>query len=239
MAEELKDKQQAGGQDDNLQGGQGDDETKHKDQTDPTQGKDQDQEGKTLTTEEVNEIVQKRINETKAKFSDYGDLKAKLEEYENAENERKRSEQSELENLQQDLGVKDEELNTYKTQLEQLQEQIKTDKVHRAFEAKAREAGIAYIDDAKALTDLSKVEVTDDGVQGIEEIVKDLVENKPFLIKQSEGQRQIGGASNGNDNQKADETAEELLRKAAEKARKSGRLEDKVAYVNLKAELTQ
>jgi hypothetical protein len=193
---------------------------------------------KLLPQDEVNRIVQERVNATKEKYADYDDLKAKITEYEKSEEQRKRAEQSELENLQQDVGTKDEELNATKAQLQELQEQIKKDKISRAFEQQASQAGIAYIDDARALADLSNVEVTDEGVKGIDEIVKNLVDNKPFLVKQPEQQRQIGERNNG-EQQKHDESNEELLRKAAEKARKSGRLEDKVAYVNLKSELGQ
>lgn len=238
MAEEIKD-----GQTDPNSQTDPNNETDPKEHGDNLDGKDDNQkpegEGKTLTEEEVNQIVQKRVNATKEKYKDYDDLKTKLEKYEQAEAERKRSEQTELENAQTDLGAKDEELTQARQELENIKQQIETDKINRAFEKHAREAGIEYVEDAQSLADMSKVKVTDDGVQGIEDVIKGLVDTKPYLVKQAEGQRKIGERNNGGESNRKDPSTEELLKAAAEKARKSGRLDDKIAYVNLKAELTQ
>lgn len=248
MAEENTDQQQQGqqGQQPDDQTDQQADQTQQQQATNPEDTGQQQQtsqtnaaQGKALTGEEVNQIVQKRVNETKEKYADYDDIKAKLAEYEQSEQERKRSEQSELDNAKEDLGTKDEELTNAKQELEQLREKVKRDQINQAFEKRAKEAGIAYVEDAQALADMSKIEVTDEGVTGVDDVIKNLVDSKPFLVKQEEGQRQIGERNNGGQTNKRDESSEEMLKQAAEKARKSGRLEDKIAYVNLKEELKQ
>jgi hypothetical protein len=47
----------------------------------------------------------------------------------------------------------------------------------------------------------------------------------------------IGNPSNPNPNETAQKTAEQLLKEAEEKAKKSGRIEDVAAYSKLKREL--
>ncbi|WP_052759480.1 hypothetical protein [Paenibacillus sp. DMB20] len=82
---------------------------------------------------------------------------------------------------------------------------------------------------------MSGVTVDEDGnAQGVEEAVKALVETHPYLTEKTQP-KQIGGASGGAD--PTDKSKEQLLADAAEKARKSGRLEDQAAYAKLKREL--
>lgn len=151
-----------------------------------------------------------------------------------ADEERKRKEMTELERLQDVLKKKQTAEQELQKQIEALKKQVESEKIRNAFITKAQEANIAYIDDALKLADLSNVTVDDEGVKGIDEVIKNLVETKPFLLKQQSNQpKQIGEPSNygGKDSQK---TAEQLLAEAAEKAKKSGKIEDLAAYQKLK-----
>ena len=109
-------------------------------------------------------------------------------------------------------------------------------KVNSEFIKVANANGIQYVDDAMRLADLSAVKVGEDGkVEGVEEIVKALVENKPYLVAQKKA-KAIGEASN-QVSDRSDKTADQLLAEAAEKARKTNKPEDKIAFAKLKREL--
>jgi hypothetical protein len=194
-------------------------------------------EEKLLTQEEVNAIVQGKVNKLKDKYGDYDDLKTRVEAFEKAQKEKADAELSELERAQKALEAKDTTLSDLQKQIESMRIDNEKKSIRAAFEKAARGANIEYVEDAISLADLSTVVVEGDEVKGIDEIIANLVEKKPFLLAPKQGQKGIGGASNGGESKKNDVSAEELLKAAAEKARKSGRLEDRIAYVNLKHDL--
>ncbi|MNU00783.1 hypothetical protein D3C72_2440070 [compost metagenome] len=71
------------------------------------------------------------------------------------------------------------------------------------------------------------------------DVIKALVEAKPYLAEASKKEpRQVGGPTGGND-PKPDKTKEQLLAEAADKARRTGRIEDRMAYAALKEELNK
>lgn len=189
-----------------------------------------------LTQEELDALIAKRLERERKKFSDYDDLKKKLAEFEKSEEERKRAEMTEIERLQADLQARDVEKQTLEQQLNELRETIKREKIVNEFIKVATAHNIAYIDDALKLADLSAVTVDDNGVKGVEEAVKALVENKPYLVATKKEPKRIGESTNHDDKQ-PQKTKEQLLAEAAEKARKSGRIEDRMAYAQLKKEL--
>jgi hypothetical protein len=82
------------------------------------------------------------------------------------------------------------------------------------------------------------VTIDEDGnVVGIEDVIKALVEHKPFLLAQAKKEPKPIGESTNAKSDKSDKSAEQLLREAAEKARRTGRPEDLAAYAKLKREL--
>lgn len=193
---------------------------------------------KTLTEDEVNEIVRKRVNKIKEKYADYDQLKSQLDELLKEKKEREDAELSEIERLKKYLGEKDELVSSLQKELEKLNEMNRKRTIEMVFREKAREAGIAYVDDALRLADLSGVEIDGDEVRGIDDIVKKLAEEKPFLLEQKKPQqRPIGGPSNFEQDKNELKSKEELLKAAAEKAAKSGRIEDRVKYALLKRQL--
>jgi hypothetical protein len=196
---------------------------------------------KTFTQAELDEIVAKRLERERKKFerfSDYDDLKKKAEEYEKMLEEKRLAELSEKERLEEIAKKYESEKQTLAQELEQLRETIKREKIVNEFIKVATALNVAYIDDALKLADLSAVTVDEDGVKGVKEAVEALVQHKPFLLAQAKKEpKTIGNPSNPNPNEAAQKTAEQLLKEAAEKARRTGRIEDRMAYAQLKKEL--
>ncbi|MDH5159828.1 Clp protease ClpB [Heyndrickxia oleronia] len=194
----------------------------------------------TMTQEELDALIGREKGRVKKKYEDYDDLKLKLAEYEQQVEEKKRAEMTELEKLQADLLAKDESAQTLAQQLEALQTQMKQERIVNAFIKAAPSVNIPSdrIDAALKLADLSAVTVGEDGtVEGIDELMGSLVQSYKFLAEVKKPQKQIGASTNGPKDNAGTKTAEQLLHEAAEKARLSGRAEDRVAYANLKREL--
>lgn len=193
---------------------------------------------KTFTQEELDKIVADRIARERKKldkFADYDDLKAKAAEYEKKLEEQRLAELSEKERAEEIAKKAEEEKSALAKQLEELRKANEQEKIHSQFIKVATSQNIAYIEDALRLADLSAVTVEDGKVIGVEDVVKALVDNKPFLLAKKQP-KPIGESSNGSA-EISDKTSEQLLREAAEKARTSGRTEDRAAYAKLKREL--
>lgn len=194
---------------------------------------------KTFTQAELDEILTKRIERERKKFekyADYDELKTKASEYERALEEKRLAELSEAERAQEQAKKFEEEKNELTAQLEAIRKQAESEKIRNEFIKVATGANIAYLDDAITLADLSAVTIDEDGnVVGMGDVIKTLVDNKPFLIGKKQ-QQQIGDPTNGGkaDNER---TSEQLLEEAADKAKKSGRIEDRVAFDKLKRQL--
>lgn len=194
----------------------------------------------TMSQEELNALIGREKGKVKKKYEDYDDLKAKLAEYEQVVEEKKRAEMTELEKLQADLDAKHQSEQSLTQQLEALQTQMKQERIVNAFIKAAPSVNIPSdrIDAALKLADLSAVTVGEAGtVEGLDELMKTLVESYKFLAEVKKPQKPIGASSNGPLDNAGTKTAEQLLLEAAEKARKSGRVEDRAAYANLKREL--
>jgi hypothetical protein len=191
----------------------------------------------TMTQEELNALIVKEKGRVKSKYADYDELKSKLSEYEQAQKEREQAEMTELERLQKQLEEKETFAKTLEEQLGEVKTQAQREKINNEFIKVATSHNIAYIDDAIRLADLSAVTVGEDGkVAGVDDVVKSLVENKPFLLSKKQA-KPIGESTNEGNREKSEKTAKQLLEEAATKARKSGRQEDIAAYSKLKREL--
>jgi len=191
---------------------------------------------KTYTQEEINDIIAKRLERERKKFADYEDVKAKASEYEAKLEEQRLAELSEKERAEELAKKFETELNELKSQLEAKENAIREQAIKNEFIKVATSANIIDIDAAIALSDLSAVSIGDDGaVVGVDDVIKTLVEHKPYLVAKKQAQP-IGQATNVGGGS-SDKTAEQLLADAADKARKSGTIADKVAYAQLKKQL--
>lgn len=192
---------------------------------------------KTFSQEDLDKIVADRIARERKKYADYEDVKKKAEEYEKALEEKRLAELSEKERLEELAKKYEAEKQTLSSELEQMRESVKREKIVNEFIKVATALNIAYIDDALKLADLSAVTVDEEGVKGVKEAVEALVQHKPFLLSQSKKEpKTIGSPSNPNPDG-GQKTAEQLLKEAADKARRTGRIEDRMAYAQLKSEL--
>lgn len=195
------------------------------------------QQEKMLTQAEFEEALKKRLERERKKFADYDELKAKADEYAAELEAKRQAELTETERAQELAKQFEEEKNALTAQLEALRKQSEQERIRNEFTKVASSANIEYIDDAIALADLSAVSIDEDGkVVGIDDVVNALVENKPFLVAKKQKQP-IGTATNGGTGGQSEKAAEQLLAEAAEKARTSGTLADKVAYAQLKKQL--
>lgn len=214
-------------------------ETEEKDVNtdDNTDNKDESSSEKLLTQAEVNETIAKRLARERSKYADYDELKTKLSEYEKAEEERKQAEMTEVERLQAQLEKKETAEQELSEQLEAIRNQAKQERINNEFIKQATANNVAYVDAAIKLADLSSVDVDDDGnINGVDEVIAKLVEDNPFLLKKESKPKHIGGGT-ASQKDSGDKTKEQLIAEAEEKARKTGRVEDRVAVARLKREL--
>lgn len=194
---------------------------------------------KTFTQSELDDLIAKRIERERKKFADYEELKTKATEYEAKLQAQKEAEMTEIEKAQAQAKQFEEQLTTLSAQLEAERTKAQQQAITSEFKRVATSANIIDIDAAIALSDLSAVSIDDDGkVVGVEDVVKTLVEHKPYLVAKQKSSIPIGmPANNGTTNYK-DKSAEQLLAEAAQKAKKTGRIEDRIAYDKLKRELS-
>lgn len=194
----------------------------------------------TMTQAELDALIGREKARAKKPYSDYDDVKTKLSDYEKAEDERKKAAMSEKERLEAEKSEalqKAQDADDARTKaLDSANQRI----IRSEFRLLAKESGVRAdaLDDAYVLADKSAINVDDDGnVVGIAEVIDALIKAKPFLAEPAKKEpRNIGGGHNPDD--KPEKTKEQLLTAAAEKARKTGRIEDRMAYDDLKQELS-
>lgn len=192
---------------------------------------------KTFTQEEVDKILSERLGRVKSKFADYDDLKTKASEYEKALEEKRLAELSAQERAEELAKKFESERNDYANQLKEYQSKVERQQIVNQFIKAAPNANIPAdrIDAALKLADLSAVKIGEDGaIEGLDDVMNALVSQYTFLAKKS--QKPIGEPSNTFVDT-AEKTAEQQLREAAEKARITGKIEDKMAYATLKQQL--
>ena len=181
----------------------------------PTGG--QQQQERMFTQSELNAIVGHRVSETKEKYE------KKIEE---------------LSKQIEELKTGSEELKKKAENYDALLEKYRTEKIQTHFKEKARENNIEYIDAAMKLIkeELFALEINENGeVEGLDDLVKKLVEENPFLVKKQEQPKPVGLPSNPSG--RVDKSKEQLLKEAYEKAKRTGKKEDLLAYSRLKREL--
>lgn len=157
----------------------------------------------TFTQEEFDKIIAERLARQQKKFADYDELKAKLDEFEEAEEERKKAAMSEQERLEAEKAEALKKAEEAELKSAEALEKANKRLIRAEFRLLAKEAGIRAdaLDDAFKLADLSEVEVGEDGeVTGVDKVVTALKESKPFLVdtKPPAKPKIIGEGSNHN-----------------------------------------
>jgi hypothetical protein len=196
---------------------------------------------KTFTQAELDKIVADRIARERKKvekFADYDDLKTKASEYEKALEEKRLAELSAQERAEEIAKKFEAERNEYAKQLNELKSQAQREKIVNAFIKAAPGVNIPTdrIDAALKLADLSAVSIGENGVEGLEDVMSALVTNYSFLAEVKKPQKPIGEATNSLKDT-SEKTSEQLLKDAADKAKRTGRIEDRMAVAALKREL--
>lgn len=194
---------------------------------------------KMLPEDEVNRIVKERLERERKKYADYDEIKAEYERLKKVEEERKQAEMTELERLQAKLAELEKQAAEAEQAKAQTLETANKRLIKSEFKIIAKELGVRSeaLEDAFVLADLSAVEVDEDGnVKGVKEAVESLKKAKPYLFSSSDyaDPTLAGGETKRSDSKDA---MKRKLQELAAKARKSGRIEDKIAYVRLKKEL--
>jgi hypothetical protein len=196
-------------------------------------------EAKTFTQDELDKIVADRISRERKKFADYEDVKTKASEYEKALEEKRLAELTAQERAEELAKKYESERNDYASKLQEYQAKVERQQIVNEFIKAAPGVNIPSerIDAALKLADLSAVTIGEDGAAaGLEDVMNALVTQYSFLAESKKPQKPIGDPSNSYQDT-AEKTAEQQLREAAEKARITGKIEDKMAYATLKAQL--
>lgn len=159
-------------------------------------------EEKTFTQAEVDKILAERLgraNKKLDKFADYDEIKTKASEYEKQLEEKRLAELTEKERLEEIAKKHEEEKLSLSQELETMRESVKASKIRNEFNKVATGNYIAHLDDAFTLADLSAVTIDEEGkVVGMEDAIKSLVDNKPFLLAPAiKTQKPIGEPTNG------------------------------------------
>lgn len=173
------------------------------------------------------------------------ELKNALEELQalkEAEEQRKREQMTEQERLQAERDELAARAAEAEEKAQKALEAANQRLIKTEFRLKAREAGVLAeaLDDAFVLADLSGVTVNDSGdvdSEALASAIESLLKAKPYLADTQTQPRQIGGPTNPAKDKSGQKTKEQLLKEAAERAQRTGRIEDRVAYSKLKREL--
>ncbi|WP_052410269.1 phage scaffolding protein [Paenibacillus durus] len=146
---------------------------------------------KTFTQEELDAIVRDRLARDRKGHEDYDDIEARLAGFETTQAELNAAKEAAEQRAQVAEEARSKALETANQRL-----------VKAEFKALAHSADHKIrpdaIEDAFKLADISGVTVDDTGnVVGMHDVIKALIESKPYLTEQSSGSRQIGGDTNG------------------------------------------
>jgi hypothetical protein len=200
---------------------------------------DPDKRTVTMTQAELDALIGREKGRATKKFADYDDLKAERDRLKAEDEARKAAELTETERLQAQNAEAERKVTEATEARDKALAAANSRVIKAEFRLLAKEAGIRgdALDDAFKLADLSDVKVDEDGnVEGVADVITALKAAKPYLAEVKKEPRDIGGGSGGGE-PKPDKTKEQLLAAAAEKAKRSGKIEDQVAYTRLKQEL--
>lgn len=151
---------------------------------------------KTFSQAELEEILAKRLKREKEKQAELDAKLKRLEEFEKAEEERKKAEMSEAERLKAEKEEAAKKAEEATEQAKKAQESANQRILNTEIRSVARALNANDPADVLALLDKSGIEMDDEGnVVGVEEAVKSLKEAKPWMFKQVLGADAAGGSN--------------------------------------------
>jgi hypothetical protein len=205
---------------------------------DEGKGADADKRTVTMTQAELDALIKREKGRVAKKYGDYDDLRAKVSELEKLEEERRLAALSETERLKAEKEAADKKAQELEATTKQAQEAANKRVIDAEIRSIARTLNANDASDVLSFVDKSQISIDDEGnVKGAEEAVKAVKETKPYLFKAAATGADAGGGSNGARNHDPNAGSAKRLAELAEIARKTGRTEDKVAYVTYKREL--
>jgi chromosome segregation ATPase len=194
---------------------------------------------KLFTEDELKERIEKavkdRLSRERKKYEGFDELKKEYEELKQFKEQIEMEKLTEQEKIQKQLEKMKQEKEDLLNKYNSLQEKLKQEKLTFKFRQLAQENNIQYVDAAMKLADFSNVEFDEEGnVVGVEDAVKNLIEENPFLVGQvKEKPKTIGEPSNP-DTEKVEKTGEQLVKEAEERYKRTNSPSDYVQLVLLK-----
>ncbi|MEK5109846.1 scaffolding protein [Cytobacillus sp. FSL K6-0129] len=180
---------------------------------------------KTFTQADIDKIIADRLEREKKKQAETAEKLKKLEEYEKAEEERRKAEMSEAERLKADKEEAAKKAEEAEEKAKQAQEKANQRIINTEIKSIARSLNANDLNDVLALLDKSTLEVDEEGnVSGVDLAVQALKEAKPWMFKQAIGADAAGGSNPAKNPSINEITAKEKeLEEAREKALKDSR----------------
>ena len=154
-----------------------------------------DPQPKAFSQDEVDRLIADRLKRERNKYADYDELKAKVTENEKAEEERKKAELSVTERLEAERAEALERAQKAEQAKEAALTAANQRLIKAEFKAIARELNVRTdaLEDAYVLANLTSVSVDDnDNPVGVEDAVKALLTNKPYLVDVPKKPQPIG-----------------------------------------------
>jgi DNA primase large subunit len=195
---------------------------------------------KTFTQEDVDRLVTDRLARERKKYGDYDDLKAELTKLKSAEEERQKAEMSVSERLEAEKAAAIQAAEDAKAELSKTVSAANQRLINAEFRDVARELKLRpdALKSALKLVDLSAVEVDDEGnVKGLEDAVKALIEDNPYMVEQPKKEPKTIGDPSGGD-PKPEKTKEQRIAEAAAEVRANPTPERIAKFTQLKRELS-
>jgi hypothetical protein len=151
---------------------------------------------KTFTQAEIDEMIQKRLKREKEKQAELDAKLKRLEEFERAEEERKKAAMTEADRLKAEKEEAAKKAEEATEKAKKAHESANQRIINTEIKSIARSLNANDPADVLALLDKSVVEIDEEGnVNGVEEAVKALKEAKPWMFKQAIGADAAGGSN--------------------------------------------
>jgi DNA repair exonuclease SbcCD ATPase subunit len=151
---------------------------------------------KTFTQAEIDEMIQKRLKREKEKQAELDAKLKRLEEFEKAEEYRKKAAMSEADRLKAEKEEAAKRAEEATEKAKKAHESANQRIINTEIKSIARSLNANDPSDVLALLDKSVVDIDEEGnVNGVEDAVKALKEAKPWMFKQAIGADAVGGSN--------------------------------------------